>query len=51
MSAAAFSALVLPADGASPAVFAVIAVGYAVTAATYALATRRLRTHPHPVPA
>ena len=46
VSAAAFAALALPADGASPAVFAVISVGYAVTAATYGLATRRLATHP-----
>jgi len=52
VSAAVFSALVLPADGASPAVFAVIAVGYAVTAATYGLATRRLddRTTARPLP-
>ena len=50
VSAAAFSALVLPADGASPAVFAVIAIGYAVTAATYALATRRLDERARPVP-
>src|SRR5215218_2451177 len=42
VSAAAFAALSLPADGASPGVFAVISVGYAVTAATYGIATRRL---------
>ena len=36
VSAAAFAALALPADGNSPAVFAVIAVGYAVTAAATA---------------
>jgi MFS family permease len=44
VSAAAFGALALPADGNSPAVFAVVAIGYAVTSATYALATRRLTT-------
>ena len=48
VSAAAFGALALPADGYSPAVFATIAVGYAVTAATYALATRRLRARTGP---
>jgi MFS family permease len=42
VSAAAFGALALPADGYSPAVFAVIAAGYAGTAALYGLATRRL---------
>ena len=42
--------MVLPADGTSPAVFAVIAVGYAVTAATYGLATRRLDDRTRPVP-
>ena len=42
VSAAAFAALALPADGNSPGVFAVIAGGYAVTATTYALASRRL---------
>jgi MFS family permease len=46
VSAAAFGALALPADGYSPAVFAVIAAGYAGTAATYALLTRRLRRSP-----
>ena len=49
VSAAAFAALALPADGASPAVFAVISVGYALTAATYGLATRRLADR-RPVP-
>ena len=42
VSAAAFGALALPPDGNSPAVFAVVAIGYAVTSATYAVATRRL---------
>lgn len=42
VSAAAFGALALPADGYSPAVFAVIAGGYAITSAAYAHATRRL---------
>lgn len=42
VSAAAFGALALPADGNSPAVYAVIAVGYGLTAATYAFATSRL---------
>ena len=52
VSAAAFGALALPPDGNSPAVFAVIAIGYAATAATYALATLRLddRTRPVPTP-
>jgi hypothetical protein len=42
VAAAAFAAAVLPADGNSRIVFAVVAVGYAVTAAAYARATRRL---------
>jgi hypothetical protein len=42
VSAAAFGALALPPDGNSPAVFAVIALGYAATSAAYALASRRL---------
>jgi MFS family permease len=42
VAAAAFGALALPADGYSPAVFAVIAGGYALTSAAYAHATRRL---------
>jgi len=42
VSAAAFGALALPADGNSPAVFGVIAVGYGLTSAAYALATHRL---------
>ncbi len=44
VSAAAFGAAVLPSDGNSRAVYAVIAVGYAVTALGYARATRRLDT-------
>jgi MFS family permease len=44
VSAAAFGALALPPDGNSPAVFAVIALGYAATATAYGLATRRLGT-------
>jgi MFS family permease len=43
VSAAAFAALALPPDGNSPAVFAVIAVGYAVTAVVYGRATRTSR--------
>lgn len=42
VAAAAFGAAVLPPDGNSPAVFAVVATGYAVTAYGYAHATRRL---------
>jgi MFS family permease len=42
VSAAAFGALALPADGNSRPVFAVVAVGYAITATTYGVATRRL---------
>jgi MFS family permease len=44
VSAAAFGALALPADGNSPAVFGVIAVGYAITSAAYAWRSRRLRS-------
>ena len=44
VSAAAFGALALPPDGNSPAVYAVIATGYAAASAAYALATRRLAT-------
>ena len=44
VSAAAFGAAVLPADGNSRGVYAVIAGGYALTALTYARATRRLDT-------
>jgi MFS family permease len=44
VSAAAFGAAVLPSDGNSRTVYAVIAGGYAVTAAVYARATRRLDT-------
>ena len=40
VSAAAFGALALPADGFSPGVYAVVALGYAVTATTYALVSR-----------
>ena len=36
-----FGALALPADGYSPAVYGLIAAGYALTALTYALATRQ----------
>ena len=50
VSAAAFGALALPADGYSPGVYAVIAIGYAVTAATYAVATRRQSPHPTAAP-
>jgi dipeptide/tripeptide permease len=42
VSAAAFGAVALPTDGNSRAVFAVVAVGYAVTAVVYARATQRL---------
>lgn len=42
VSAAAFGAAALPADGASAAVFGLVAVGYAVTALGYGHATRRL---------
>ena len=41
VAAAAFGAATLPADGNSPAVYAVIAVGYALTAAVYAHASTR----------
>jgi MFS family permease len=51
VSAAAFGAVALPPDGASRAVFAVVAVGYALTSATYALATRRLTRSTPPSPA
>jgi MFS family permease len=40
VSAAAFGALALPADGNSPAVFAVVAVGYGLTALVYGRASR-----------
>jgi MFS family permease len=46
VSAAVFGALALPADGYSPAVYGLIAGGYALTAASYALATHRLRPSP-----
>ena len=42
VSAAAFGAVTLPTDGNSRAVFAVVAVGYAVTAVVYARATKHL---------
>jgi MFS family permease len=42
VSAAAFGAVALPADGNSRVVYAVVAVGYAVTAIAYARATKRL---------
>jgi hypothetical protein len=48
VSAAAFGAVALPSDGNSPAVFAVVAVGYAATAALYARATKRLTTRTAP---
>ena len=41
VSAAAFGALALPADGDSPAVFAVVAAGYALTAFVFGRASRR----------
>ena len=41
VSAAAFAAVVLPADGAAPRVFAAVAVGYALTAVGYAMVSRR----------
>ena len=43
VSAAAFGAAVLPEDGNSRPVYAIIAVGYALTAAVYGHATRRQR--------
>jgi MFS family permease len=43
VSAAAFAALALPPDGNSPAVFAIVAVGYALTALVYGRATRTSR--------
>jgi MFS family permease len=42
VSAAAFGALALPVDGNSPAVFAVIVAGYALTAVVYRHATNRV---------
>ena len=51
VSAAAFGALALPADGNSPAVFAVVAVGYAVTALVYGRASRRPAPSRSPEPA
>jgi len=44
VSAAAFGAVALPADGNSPAVFGFVAVGYAVTAAVYGRASRHTRS-------
>ena len=41
VSAAAFAALTLPADGNSPAIYAVISAGYALTAVTYGRVNRR----------
>ncbi len=49
VSAAIVSALVLPEDGKSPLTLVVISVGYAVTAAAYALATRRFNRTVAPV--
>lgn len=48
VAAAAFGAVVLPPDGYSPAVYAVIALGYAATALGYAHATHRLAVRGHP---
>ena len=48
VAAAAFGAVTLPADGNSPAVYAVIALGWAVTALVYARATRALDRSPAP---
>jgi MFS family permease len=48
VSAAAFGAVALPADGNSPAVFAVVALGYAATAVLYARATKHLTTRTTP---
>jgi len=45
VSAAAFAALTLPADGNSPAVYAVISAGYALTALTYGRVNRRTPRH------
>ena len=50
VSAAAFGAAALPADGFSPPVYAVIALGYAATSLTYALVTRRHDRRPAPAP-
>jgi len=44
VSAAAFGAVALPSDGNSPAVFGFVALGYAVTAAVYARASRHTRS-------
>jgi hypothetical protein len=44
VSAAAFGAVALPADGNSRPVFAVVALGYAATAVLYARATKHLTT-------
>jgi MFS family permease len=49
ISAAAFAASVLPANGKSTAVFAVIAVGYAVTGVLYARASRSYAARPGPL--
>jgi MFS family permease len=46
VSAAAFGALALPADGNSPAVFAVVAVGYGLTALVYGRASRSASPQP-----
>ena len=51
VSAAAFGAVALPTDGNSRAVFAVVAVGYAVTAVGYARATKRLTARTSSAPA
>jgi predicted MFS family arabinose efflux permease len=44
VSAAAFGAAALPKDGNSRVVFAIVAIGYALTATTYARATKNLTT-------
>jgi MFS family permease len=44
VSAAAFGAAALPKDGNSRVVFAIVAIGYALTATTYARATKHLTT-------
>ncbi len=44
VSAAALAALIVPADGYSPAVYGLLSAGYAATAAGYGLVTRRERS-------
>jgi MFS family permease len=50
VSAAAFAALTLPADGNSKTVYAVVSAGYAVTAFAYGRVNRRRRTDEAPAP-